>query len=102
MSRRPTSRLVLAAALAAAALLPSAPVAAAATANDTTQFAVTAGTLSFGTAPDVPAFPGLTLNGQSQTLNAQMNSSSVADATGSGSGWNVTVNGDGSAGKSVV
>src|SRR3954447_11727707 len=102
MSRRPTSRLVLAAAIAAAALLPSAPPAAAATSTDTTQFAVTAGTLAFGTAPDVPNLPALTLNGQAQTLNGQMASYSTSDATGSGSGWNVSVIGDTAGGKSAV
>ena len=49
-------------------------------------FAVTAGTLSFGTAPDVPLLPALTLNGQAQTLNAQMANFSTVDATGAGSG----------------
>ena len=73
-----------------------------ATANDTTQFAVTAGTLAFGTAPDVPDLPSLTLNGQSQTKNAQMSSFSISDGSGSGSGWNVSVIGDSSAGKSAV
>src|SRR3954467_12930448 len=88
MLRRQTSRLVLAAAIAAAALLTSAPLAAAATANGPPQFAVTAGTLVFGTAPDVPNLPALTLNGQAQTLNGQMASYSMSDGTGSGSGWN--------------
>src|SRR3954467_7508149 len=102
MSRRPTSRLVLVAAFAAAALLVSAPLALAATASDTTQFAVTAGTLAFGTAPDVPTPPALTVDGRAQTLNGQMNSLSMSDGTGSGSGWNVTVNGDAAGGKSAV
>lgn len=88
-----------AAALAAAAL---ASPASASTANDTTQFSVTAGTLAFGTAPDVPDLPGVTLNGQSQSDTAQMANFSVADATGSGSGWNVTVAGDSAGGKSAV
>jgi hypothetical protein len=101
MRRRPTSSLVLAA-FTAAALLASAPLAAAATSNDTTQFAVTAGTLAFGTAPDVPNMPPLTLNGQAQTLNAQMASYSMSDGTGSGSGWNVSVIGDTAGGKSAV
>ena len=95
-------RTLLAAAGAVAALLGSAPLAVAATANDTTQFAVTAGTLTFGTAPDVPNMPALTLNGQAQTLNAQMANFSMSDASGSGSGWNTTVIGDTSAGKSAV
>ena len=71
-------------------------------ASDTTQFSVVAGSLVFGTAPDVPNLPALTLNGQAQTLNAQMNNYSVSDGSGSGAGWNVTVNGDGSGGKSAV
>jgi putative surface cell wall-binding protein len=92
--------MIVATSLAGSALLVSAPLAAAAT--DTTQFAVTAGTLAFGTAPDVPNLPALTLNGQTQTLNATMNSFSMSDATGNGSGWNVSVIGDSSAGKSAV
>jgi hypothetical protein len=102
MQRRQTSRFVLAAAIAAAALLVSAPLASAATANDTTQFSVTAGTLVFGTAPDAPNLPALTLNGQAQTLNGQMASYSMSDGTGSGSGWNVSVIGDTAVGKSAV
>jgi hypothetical protein len=77
-------------------------VARAATSSDTSQFSVVAGSLSFGTSPDVPDMPTLTLNGQAQTLNATMGNFSVADATGSGSGWNVTVNGDSSASHSAV
>jgi hypothetical protein len=102
MSARLCIRILLVAAGAVAALLGSAPLAVAVTANDTTQFAVTAGTLSFGTAPDAPNLPGLTLNGQAQTLNAQMANFSMLDATGSGSGWNVSVIGDASGGKSAV
>jgi hypothetical protein len=74
----------------------------AATSSDTTQFSVTAGTLAFTTAPDVPNLPALTLNGQAQTLNATMNAFGVDDATGSGAGWNVTVAGDNTASKSSV
>jgi hypothetical protein len=85
---------------AAAALLVAAPSALAVT--DTTQFSVTAGSLSFSTSPDVPNLPALTLNGQSQTLTAQMNNFSAIDATGSATGWNVTVSGDSGAGKSQV
>ena len=101
MSARRT-RMIVAVATAVFALLVSAPLANAATANDTTQFAVTAGTLAFGTAPDVPNLPALTLSGQTQTLNATMNSFSTSDATGNGSGWNVSVIGDTSGGKSAV
>jgi hypothetical protein len=94
-------RLALGALMLATPLLaPS--LASAATASNSTQFSVTAGSLSFGTAPLVPNFPAVTLNGQSQTSSAQMNALSVIDATGSGAGWNVTANGDASAGKSAV
>jgi hypothetical protein len=102
MSARICIRTLLATAGTVAALLGSAPLAVAATANDTTQFAVTAGTLTFGTAPDVPNMPALTLNGQVQTLNAQMANFAMSDASGSGSGWNDSVIGDTSAGKSAV
>jgi WxL domain surface cell wall-binding len=60
------------------------------------------GTLAFEVAPDVGALPDVTLNGQAQTTTAQMNNFTVDDTTGSGSGWNVTVAGDASAGKSAV
>ncbi len=70
--------------------------------TDTTQFSVTPGSLNFGTAPDAPNLPTLTLNGQSQTLTNAMANFSVADATGSGSGYNVTVVGDSAGGKSPV
>ena len=68
---------------------------------DTTQFSVTAGSLNFGTAPDTPNLNAVTLNGQAQTTNSQMANFSVADATGSGSGYNVTVAGDGPSGSAV-
>ena len=71
-------------------------------ANDTTQFSVTPGALTLTSAPDYPNLGALTLNGQAQTLTAQMGNFTVADATGSGSGWNVTVVGDTGAGKSPV
>jgi hypothetical protein len=83
-------------------MLAGASSALAATSPDNTQFSVTAGTLSFTTVPDAPAFPALTLNGQSQTLNAQMGNFGVDDATGAGAGWNVTVAGDNTASKSSV
>jgi hypothetical protein len=98
-----TSRLrPFIAALAAILLLACLPCSSASAATDTTQFSVVAGSLVFGTSPDVPNLPALTLNGQAQTLNAQMNNYSVSDGSGSGAGWNVTVNGDSSSGKSAV
>jgi hypothetical protein len=99
--RRLTDLLVLAVALIGlSSLLPS--VAAAATQEDKTQFAVTAGSLSFSTVPAFPTLASVTLNGQAQTTNSTMTNVGVADATGSGSGWNVTVEGQAGSGKSVV
>jgi hypothetical protein len=92
----------LVAAATAVSMLAGASSALAATSSDNTQFSVTAGTLVFTTVPDAPNFPALTLNGQSQTLNAQMGNFGVSDSTGSGSGWNVTVAGDNTATKSSV
>jgi hypothetical protein len=101
MRSRQAKRAFVAVAAAAAALATASP-ALAATSSDTTQFSVTAGSLAFTTTPDVPNLPAITLNGQSQTLNATMNNFGVDDATGSGSGWNVTVSGDSTTGKSAV
>ncbi len=56
----------------------------------------------FDPAPDVPDLPGLTLNGRSQTTTKQMNNFGVNDTTASPAGWNVTVLGDSTAGKSAV
>jgi hypothetical protein len=91
----------LAVPLAALAMnLTSTTVASAAT--DTTQFAVTAGSLVFNTNPDVPNFSTVTLNATAQTINATMNAWGGEDATGTGAGWNVNVIGDSSATKSAV
>src|SRR5580692_4795136 len=76
--------------------------AAAATQNDQTQFSVTAGALSFSTVPALPTLGGVTLNGQAQTTTTQMTNFAVADATGSGSGWDVTVAGLTGTGDSAV
>src|SRR4051794_36215098 len=97
-SRQATRTLVAV----AAAMFVTASPAFGATSSDTTQFSVTPGSLAFTTAPDVPNLPALTLNGQAQTLNGTMNNFGVDDATGSGAGWNVTVSGDNSGGKSAV
>jgi hypothetical protein len=77
-------------------------LAAAATAEDKTQFSVTAGSLSFSTTPAMPTLNAITLNGSAQTSNTTMTNFGVADATGSGSGWNTTVAGQSGAGKSAV
>jgi len=89
----PITRLVAAAAASAAlgCLMPA--LAVAATAEDKTQFSVTAGSLSFSTTPSMPTLNAITLNGSAQTTNTTMTNFGVADATGSGSGWNTTVAG---------
>jgi hypothetical protein len=77
-------------------------VAMAATQEDKTQFSVTAGSLSFSTVPAMPTLTSVTLNGQAQTTNSTMTNFGVADATGSGSGWNVAVEGQAGTKKSAV
>lgn len=84
----------------AGGLLPTAALGA--TQEDKTQFSVTAGSLSFSTVPAMPTLSGVTLNGSAQTTNTQMTNYGVADATGSGSGWNVTAAGQAGSGKSAV
>ncbi|MGH2392338.1 MAG: hypothetical protein ACRDGH_02420, partial [Candidatus Limnocylindria bacterium] len=71
-------------------------------ATDTTQFSVTPGSLQFSANPNVPDLGALSLTGQAQTLNAQMANFTVADATGSAAGYNVTVAGDNTSGKRAV
>jgi putative surface cell wall-binding protein len=72
------------------------------TQEDHTQFSVLAGSLSFSSAPALPALGSVTLTGQAQTTNSTMTNFAVADATGSGSGWNVAVEGQTGTGKSAV
>jgi hypothetical protein len=73
-----------------------------ATQEDKTQFSVVAGSLSFSTVPALPTLSSITLNGAAQTTTTSMTNFGVADATGSGSGWNVTVAGQSGSEKSVV
>jgi hypothetical protein len=70
----------------------------------TAMFAVkpAAGTLVFDVAPAAGVLPSVALNGQAQATTARMSNFAIDDTTGSGSGWNVTVAGDGGAGKSAV
>jgi hypothetical protein len=77
-------------------------IASAATQEDKTQFSVVAGSLSFSTVPAMPTLSSITLNGQAQTTTTTMTNFGVADATGSGSGWNVTVAGQSGSEKSAV
>jgi WxL domain surface cell wall-binding len=97
-----TRRLLpaLAAALAACAVCASPAVGA--TQEDKTQFSVTAGSLSFSTVPAMPTLASVTLKGEAQTTNTTMTNFGVSDATGSGSGWNATVEGQAGSGKSAV
>ncbi len=98
-------RLVAAALLllCAAAALSPAGAAATETKETTAQFGVTGGTLTFSTAPTLPATLGtVTIKGEAQTTHATMNNFAVQDATGTGSGWNVTVEGQTGSGKSAV
>jgi hypothetical protein len=101
ISVTPCRSVLLALFVAGLACLISSP-APAATQNDQTQFSVTAGSLSFSTTPALPTLSGVTLNGQAQTTSTQMTDFGVADATGSGSGWNVTVAGLTGTGNSAV
>ena len=101
MRRTATRTLTSVAALVASMAL-TGGAAQAATSNDNTTFAVTAGSLSFSSAPAMPALSGVTLTGAAQTTNTTMTNLTVDDATGSGSGWNVTVNGLVGGGKSAV
>jgi WxL domain surface cell wall-binding len=73
-----------------------------ATAENTTQFSITAGSLTFSTAPTMPTLTGVTLKGEAQTTNTTMTNFAVDDATGSGAGWNVTIAGQSGTGKSAV
>lgn len=74
----------------------------AATQEDKAQFSVTSGLLSFLAAPALPTLSSITLNGNAQTTNATMTPFVVVDATGTGSGWNLTVEGQSGTGKSAV
>ena len=99
-ARRLRIGLAVAAGALAVCVLPAAALGA--TANDTTQFGVNAGTLGFSSNPDIATLSSVALAGQAQTTSSSMANFAVADATGSGSGWNVTVIGDGSGGHSAV
>jgi hypothetical protein len=96
----PLAAAAAAAAVCAAAFWPAG--AGAATQEDKTQFAITAGALTFSTVPAMPTLTNVTLKGEAQTTNTTMTNFGVADATGSGSGWNVTVAGQSGVKKSAV
>lgn len=58
--------------------------------TDTTSVTLTAGTLSFTTAPLADNFASTQLTGATQTITTNFNDWRVNDARGSGAGWNVT------------
>ncbi len=90
----------IALACAVMALLPA--VAAGETKENTTQFEVKAGSLTFSTSPTMPTLGAVTIKGEAQVTNTTMKNFAVQDATGAGSGWNVTVEGQAGAGKSAA
>ncbi len=91
---------MLAAVCALSMLVPA--FSAAAIQEDKAQFSVTAGLLSFQAPPALPTLSSIALNGKAQTTNTSMNPFVVVDATGTGSGWNLTVEGQSGTGKSAV
>ncbi len=97
---RPRMLGVLACVCVLAGLIPGAAFGA--TTENTTQFSVTAGSLTFSTAPTMPTLSAITLNGSAQTTTTAMTNFGVADATGTGAGWNVTVVGQTGTEKSAV
>jgi hypothetical protein len=83
-------------------LMSAPPLSAAATQEDTTRFSVTTGPLTFLTVPALPTLSSITLNGKAQTTHATMTPFVVVDATGSGAGWNLDVEGQTGIAKSAV
>lgn len=79
-----------------------APQARAITVTDETTVEILPGALEFHQDPDAPDFGDVTLDGTLQTRSVAMSDHIVKDATGSGSGWNVTVEGDTGPGQSPV
>jgi WxL domain surface cell wall-binding len=84
IKRKLSSAMVTA--LAGVGLLQAAPASAEAA---TASAELKAGSLAFVSTPPNVTFPNTTLNGQLQTLSAEQ-PIEVGDATGSGSGWNIT------------
>jgi len=81
---------VIALAAAAAVGMGAAPALADGAGTDQTNVTLTAGALTI-TAPTVADFGSFTLAGAAHTMPAAVTAFSVNDATGSGAGWNVTV-----------
>ena len=103
-ARRKLRHALIAAAIAALVMLP----ARAAGSSDSVQFEVVPGPVGYGAGPQgeteppgVPAAP-LGLSEQPQSFSTRMADFRVVDASGSGSGWNITVSGEGGHDRSPV
>lgn len=83
------ARFTALAVVAAAFAVPAA--AQAATSTDTTSVTLTAGALQFTANPLASDFPSTALTGATQTVRTPFSDWSVKDASGSGAGWNVTL-----------
>ncbi len=99
---RPRHRLLAALAAVCALSCTLAAPSVAATLQDSTSFSVKPGALAFGDVPALPSLGSIELDGMAQTTTAAMTPFTVVDATGSGSGWNLTVEGEPGAGRSAV
>jgi hypothetical protein len=73
----------------AAAAVSSLLLVAALARSTTASATLTAGSLGFASTPAAVNFPSTALNGQDKTVTAQQ-PLDIADATGSGAGWNIT------------
>lgn len=85
------TRAVTLASVAAALVAPAGALAdATSSATQSPQATVDPGSLDFTTAPTVTDFGPITLDGQAQSANAQVNDWGVDDSEGTGASWQVT------------
>lgn len=78
------------------------PLASAASQEDEAHFAVIGGMLALPAPPLLPTLGRTAPSGKAHVTTATMQPFEVADATGTGSGWRLTVAGDPGAGRSAV
>jgi hypothetical protein len=98
--RRRAARLLLSAAVLAAAI---APVPARALAvEDSTHFSVEQGSVTVPQPPAAPAVPSPALGGEAQAISTRMSDFAVSDASGTGQGYALTVSGNDAPGMSPV
>lgn len=102
--RRSCRRATAAGALSVLALaaVPLAARASSSSSEDSTQFSVITGGLTFTPAPAMPNLSSVHLEGAAQSTHTTMTDFGVTDATGSDAGWNVTVEGASGPSKSAV